>query len=203
MIARLFGKLVFKGLDRVIIDVGGVGFDVMVSLNTLQALPEEDIDVLLHIHTHVREDALQLMGFASLEERDLFRMAIQISGIGPRMGLNLLSHITPTEFVDTIKRENLKRLTSIPGIGKRIAERIVVELRDKIKDLDLGLTATEASQSERSKQKLRDLYSALINFGYRPAQVEKAVSMLETEASAGTDLEQLVLMGLQKLNKMK
>ena len=203
MIARLRGMLAVKGIDRLIVDVGGVGYDVQVSLQTQSTLPDEGQDVLLHIHSHIREDAFNLMGFATLDERDLFRMLIQISGIGPRMALNLLSHISPNDFIDTIKRENLKRLTAIPGIGKRTAERMIVELRDKLKDLALGLSASEAQSAEKAKTILRDVQSALVNFGYRASQVEKVVASLETDAEAGVDLEQLVLLGLQKLSKLK
>lgn len=202
MIARLRGTLAVKGLDRLIVDVGGVGYDVMISLQTHHSLPEEGQDVLLLIHSHIREDSFSLLGFSTQDERELFRMLISISGIGPRMALNLLSHITPGEFVDTVKRENLKRLTAIPGIGKRKAERLIVELRDKLIDMDLGLTAVEVQKAESNKALARDLHSALVNFGYRASQVEKVVAMMETDMDAGADLEQLVMTGLQKLTKL-
>lgn len=202
MIARLRGKLASKKLDRLIVDVGGVGYDVMISLHTYHTLPEGEQEVLLFIHTHIREDTFSLLGFASEEERDVFRMLISVSGIGPRMALNVLSHISPLELVDTIKRENLGRLTAIPGIGKRTGERMIVELRDKMIDMELGLSATEVQQSEKSKAVSRDLHSALINFGYRAALVDKVVAILEPEIAAGQELEQLVLLGLQKLAKL-
>ncbi len=202
MIARLRGMLAHKGIDRVIVDCGGVGYDVMVSLQTFHALPEEGEEAILHIQTHIREDTFDLMGFASIDERDMYRMLITISGIGPRMALNLLSHISPANLVDTIRRENLKGLTAIPGIGKRKAERMIVELRDKMIDIDLGMSATDKKQAEQAKAIVRDLHSALLNFGYRAAEVDKVIAMLEPDIESGAELEQLVLNGLQKLSKL-
>lgn len=201
MIGRLRGIIVGTFIDKILIDVNGVGYDVSVSLHTQNALPDEEQEVTLHIHTHVREDTLQLMGFSTLDERELFRLLIQVSGIGPRMALNVLSHITPGEFADTVSRENLKRLTAIPGIGKRTAERVVLELRDKILDLELGLTPSEAQQSQENKTILKDLQSALVNFGYRATEVEKVVAELEADAQSGTGLQELVVLGLKKLSK--
>lgn len=200
MIGRLRGEVVEKEEDKILIEVNGVGYDVLVSIHTLNALPDEG-EAILHIHTHVREDTLQLMGFSTLDERDLFRLLIQVSGIGPRMGMNVLSHITPSEFSDTIKRENIKRLTSIPGIGKRTAERVILELRDKVIDLELGMNAAELKQAKEVKTTLRDLHSALLNFGYRPPEVERVIAQMESEAQSGVGLQELVMIGLKKLNK--
>lgn len=202
MIARLRGLLAHKGIDRVIVDCGGVGYDVQVSIQTHNALPEEGEEATLHIQTNIREDTFDLLGFATFEERDMFRLLITISGIGPRMALNLLSHITPVDLVDTIRRENIKGLTAIPGIGKRKAERMIVELRDKMIDIDLGMSASDRKQVEQAKAVVRDLHSALLNFGYRAAEVDKVIAMLEPEIEAGVELEQLVLLGLQKLSKL-
>jgi Holliday junction DNA helicase RuvA len=202
MIGRLQGKIAYRSIDKVLLDINGVGYDVSVSLSTLNALPDDpESDAILHIHTHVREDTLQLMGFHSLEERELFRMLIGVSGIGPRLGLTVLSHITPAEFADTVQRENLKRLTAIPGIGKRTAERVILELREKVVEMALGLAPSEAQQVHETKGILRDLQSALVNFGYRAAAVEKVVAELESEAQAGIDLQELVVLGLKKLTK--
>lgn len=201
MIGRLRGELANIGINGIVMDVGGVGYDVSISLQTQNALPDEGQEVTLHIHTHVREDTLQLFGFGTLEERELFRLLIGVSGIGPRMGINVLSHINPGDFADTVKRENLKRLTAIPGIGKRTAERVVLELRDKLMDMELGLSPSEAEQSQASKAAMKDLHSALINFGYRSAEVDKVVAELEAEFQADTSLQEMVVLGLQKLSK--
>ena len=203
MIARLRGKLANKQIDRIIVDVAGVGYNVQISLNTYNALPENGEEVILHIHTQIREDAFNLMGFSSLEERDIFRLLIQVSGIGPRMGLNILSGISPEELVDTLKRSNLARLTSIPGIGKRIAERVIVDLRDKVKDLDLGLSPNELEASNYVKELRQNIGSALTNMGYKQTAVDKVIHLLKADIEGGTELGILVRLALQKLNKSR
>ena len=201
MIGRLRGKILKKRVDMVLLDVGGVGYDVQISLTSYNALPEEGGEAILHIHTHVREDAFTLMGFASLEERDIFRLLINVSGIGPRMALNILSGITPAELVDTLRRGLHVRLTAIPGVGKRKAELLVVELRDKVIDLDLGWNTEEKAAADRTKETTDDLVSALLNMGYKQPQVDKVVGLLRPEVEAGTGLGELVRLALQKLTR--
>jgi len=199
MFAKLRGLVDEKKVDNVIIDVGGLGYEVQISLNTHNALPENGEEATLYIHTHVREDAFRLIGFSELDEKDLFLLLVQVSGIGPRMALAILSNITPPEFIDTIKRNNLARLVSIPGIGKRKAERLIVELRDKIIDMNLGQDPQQAQLNDKISQILRDLHSALTNMGYKAAQVDKVVGLLKPEAEAGKNLGELVREGLKKL----
>lgn len=199
MFAKLRGLVDEKKVDNVIIDVGGLGYEVQISLNTHNALPENGEEATLYIHTHVREDAFRLIGFSELDEKELFLLLVQISGIGPRMALAILSNITPPEFVDTLKRNNLARLVSIPGIGKRKAERIIVELRDKIIDMNLGQDPQQAQLNDKLNETLRDLHSALTNMGYKAAQVDKVVGLLKPEAEAGKNLGALVREGLKKL----
>lgn len=201
MIGRLRGLLVKKDLERVLVEVGGVGFDVQISLQTYNGLPEEGQEAVLHIHTHLREDAILLLGFFSLEEREIFRLLLQVNGIGPKVALNILSGIGPLELIDMVKRSNLAGLTTIPGIGKRMAERIVVELRDKMIDLTLGVEPTEVSKEEKTKALLDDLGSALANMGYKAAQLEKLIPLLKPEAEAGTSLGEMVRLALQKMRK--
>lgn len=202
MIATLRGKVASKNLDRTVIDVGGVGYDVQISLNTHNTMALETEEAHLFIHTHVREDSFQLFGFATPEEREMFRLLITVTGIGPRMALGLLSGITPKELVATLKQNNLVRLTAIPGIGKRLAERLVMELKDKV--VALGLEEEEEAQATNQVEtKLRDLHSALGNMGYKGPQVEKIIQVVKPDAEQGADLSELVRKGLRHLMKMK
>jgi holliday junction DNA helicase RuvA len=170
LIARLAGTLFDKQVQRLIIDVGGVGYDVQVPLSTLYVVGEPGSPVALHVHTHVREDAIQLFGFATPAELALFDRLIGVSGIGPKVALAVLSGIEPPELVRAIRQADLARLTSIPGVGKKTAERIVVELRDR---LPPGL---EAEPAVNAVDQVRgDVLSALANLGYQRAAAEKAL----------------------------
>src|SRR5947207_2161617 len=135
MIAHLAGTLLEKQATSVIVDVGGVGYEVTIPLSTFYELEEPGSRVQLRIYTHVREDALQLYGFKTLRERELFTRIISVSGIGPKLGITLLSGMSADEMISAIRQNNLARLTLIPGVGRKTAERLVVELRDKIESL--------------------------------------------------------------------
>ena len=166
MIARLRGKLAEKEPARVVIDVGGVGYEVFIPTTTFAAMPNAGADVSLDIHTHVREDALSLYGFSSRQERRVFERLISISGIGPKLAVTILSGGSVEGLVGAIRRGDLARLTSIPGVGKKTAERIVVELRDKLQEF------TE----EPAKPVVEtDVLSALENLGYSRPMAEAAV----------------------------
>ena len=169
MIARLAGTLFDKQVQRLVIDVGGVGYEVQVPLSTLYGVGEPGTAVALHVHTHVREDAIQLFGFATAAELALFERLIGVSGIGPKLALAVLSGIEPPELVRAIRQTDLARLTSIPGVGRKTAERIVVELRDR---LPAGLTAEPIA--EGADRVRGDVLSALANLGYQRAAAEKA-----------------------------
>jgi Holliday junction DNA helicase RuvA len=166
VIAWLRGKLVEKEPARVVIDVHGVGYEVFIPTTTFTAMPGPGSDVTLDIHTHVREDALALYGFSSRQERRVFERLITISGIGPRLAVTILSGGSVEGLVGAIRRGDLARLTSIPGVGKKTAERIVVELKDKLQDLS----------AEAPKPVVEtDVLSALENLGYSRLSVEAAV----------------------------
>jgi Holliday junction DNA helicase RuvA len=171
VIARLKGTLVEKTPSRLIVDVGGVGYDVLVPLSTFYGLGDAGSAVVLRVHTHVREDALALFGFASSLEQDLFERLISISGIGPKLALAVLSGIDPGELVRAIRTQDVARLTRIPGVGKKTAERIGLELKDR-----LPHAAGPADAPAPPGGDLRgDLLSALTNLGYKGAVAEKAV----------------------------
>lgn len=171
MIAHLSGTLHEKHLQRLIVDVGGVGYDVVVPLSTMYAIGDPGSRVALRIYTHVREDALQLFGFATTLEQSLFERLISVSGIGPKVALSVLSGIEPAELTRAIRSSDLARLTRIPGVGKKTAERIVLELKDRLPDAGVAETAP----SKPGDDVRDDLLSALVNLGYQQSTVEKTV----------------------------
>jgi Holliday junction DNA helicase RuvA len=174
MIARLQGRLVEKHPNRVIVDVHGVGYDVQVPLSTYYVLGDPGAEVALRVHTHVREEALALFGFASALELDLFERLIGISGVGPKLALAVLSGIEPPDLVRAVRQQDLARLTAIPGIGKKTAERIALELKDRLPAAMQAAAAGEAAIAPHDELR-DDLLSALLNLGYQRALAEKAV----------------------------
>ena len=172
MIAHLAGTLLEKHVQRLVVDVGGVGYDVQVPLSTFYAVGEPGARVTLRVHTHVREDALQLFGFVTALELTLFQRLIAVSGIGPKVALAVLSGIEPADLIRAVRGSDIARLTRIPGVGKKTSERIVVELRDRLPKME----EPPASDAAPEAGDVRDnLLSALINLGYQRASVEKTV----------------------------
>jgi Holliday junction DNA helicase RuvA len=180
MIALIRGTLAYKSVDHVIIDVGGVGYRLHIPLSTFYSLPESG-EVSLYTHTHVREDALLLYGFLTMEEKELFGTLIGISGIGPKLAVNILSHIPVKELKNAIVSGDVKRLSVLPGIGKKTAERLVLELKDKIEPVgDITTEAgTLATGSADSGDLINDVISALINLGYKENQARKVLESME------------------------
>ena len=203
MIGFLSGKILEKDANTLIVDVAGVGYEVTIPLSTFYELGEVGSDVSLRIFTHVREDALQLFGFRTARERDLFLKLISVQGIGARLGIAVLSGMSADEIVTAIRTDNLARLTSIPGVGRKTAERMVVELRDKIAQLSVGAAAGSTSitgTASGGNTVFDDALSALINLGYQRNAAEKA---LQEAAKDGTDLsvQKLLRSALQRLAK--
>ena len=178
MIARLHGRILEKQPNRVIVDVGGVGYDVLVPLSTFYVCGDAGATVTLHTHTHVREDQLALYGFATTLELTMFEKLIGVSGIGPKLGLAVLSGIEPRELAAAITRNDVARLTAIPGVGKKTAERMCVELRDR---LPKTIDAAPASPADALRE---DLVSALANLGYHRQAIDKVLDTLLPSASA-------------------
>jgi Holliday junction DNA helicase RuvA len=173
VIALLTGTLIEKAPSRLIVDVGGVGYDVQVPLSTFYVLGEPGAAVSLRIHTHVREEVIALYGFATPLEQSLFERLISISGVGPKLALAVLSGIEPVDLIRAIRTQDTARLTAIPGVGKKTAERIGLELKDRLPSaLQGGQTAAEAPAEEGRRA---DLLSALLNLGYQRPAAEKAV----------------------------
>lgn len=172
MIAHLSGRLLRKSPQEAVVDVQGVGYRVLIPVSTFYRLGEEGAPVSLLIHTHVREDALSLFGFDSTSERTLFERLIEVAGIGPKLALNILSGIEAPELVEAIRSHDLPRLTRIPGVGKKTAERLVLELKDKLPALALAAQVTAAASPSPVKE---DLLSALANLGYSRNEAEKGI----------------------------
>jgi Holliday junction DNA helicase RuvA len=172
MIAHLRGKLISKHPNQAIVEAGGVGYEVNISIPTFSALPALGSDVSVFVYTHVREDALALYGFLRAEDKQLFEKLISVSGIGPRLAITILSGMAADAMVGAIKSNNLAALTRIPGIGKKTAERMVLELRDKLDSFGAQPAIAAVSPVEE------DVISALINLGYQRALVEKTLGQL-------------------------
>jgi len=170
MIGRLTGRLAAKAPDHVLLDVGGVGYQVHIQLSTFYELPEAEAPASLWIHTHVREDALALYGFLTERERTLFLLLLGVTGIGPRVALTVLSGIPPAELIAALRAQDVRRLVAVPGVGKKTAERMVLELAEKVASLP-----GEAPAKAPAAVAADDVVSALVNLGYRKAEAERAV----------------------------
>jgi len=182
MIAHLRGKLLAKHPNQAIVEAAGVGYDVTISVPTFSDLPAAGTEVALHIHTHVREDALALYGFLRSSEKQLFEKLITVSGIGPKLAITILSGMPADEMVGAIRGNDIARLTRIPGIGKKTAERMVLELRDKLPDA-LPAVAPAVTPTTATEE---DVLSALVNLGYQRAAAEKALSLATKNGKSGS-----------------
>jgi Holliday junction DNA helicase RuvA len=176
MIAHLRGTLLEKHPNQVVVDVQGVGYDVVIPVSTYTALPDTGAEVRLRVHTHVREDAIALFGFHSAEEKGLFERLISVSGIGPKLAVTVLSGLAAEDLISAIRGSDVQRLVRIPGVGKKTAERMVLELRDKMEGIGTGTAAAPRVESAGSLTALeQDVLSALINLGCQRAAAETAV----------------------------
>lgn len=203
MIGYLSGKILEKSANFVIIDVGGVGYEVHIPLSTFYELGEVGADTSLRIYTYVREDAIQLFGFKSARERDLYLKLISVQGVGAKSGITMLSGMNSDEIIAAIRTDNLAKLTAIPGVGKKTAERLVIELRDKIGELSSGVSSEvsmSAGASIGGEGIFDDALSALVNLGYKKDAAENALSR---SLKDGTELnvQKLLRSALQRLAK--
>jgi holliday junction DNA helicase RuvA len=173
MIAHLRGRLLAKRPNQAIVDVGGVGYDVTISIPTFSDLPAQGSEVTLHIHTHVREDALALYGFLRVSEKQLFEKLLTVSGIGPKLAITILSGMPAEDMIGAIRGNDVAKLTRIPGIGRKTAERMVLELRDKLPKEGFG----EAAHAPAMSNVEEDVLSALVNLGYQRPAAERALSV--------------------------
>jgi len=199
MIGQLRGKLLHKKPNLVLIDVQGVGYEVFIPLTSFYELPEEGHEVMLKVHTHVREDALALFGFCTQREKDLFLKLISISGIGPKLAISVLSGAKVEDLAQAIADGNLTRLTAIPGIGRKTAERLVLELKGQITPFLLPEQVRTPGMSIGAGGLQEDILSALVNLGYPRAGAEKALSTILRSGNAERSFEGLLRHTLQLL----
>ena len=196
MIAHLRGKLLAKHPNQAIVETSGVGYDVTISVSTFSDLPALGAEVALHIHTHVREDQLALYGFLRPAEKVLFEKLIAVSGIGPKLAVTILSGMPADEMIGAIRGNDIVRLTRIPGIGKKTAERMVLELRDKLPPAGPATAPTVPAMNATEE----DVLSALLNLGYQRAAAEKALAAVANESGAKS-FDSLFRSALGRLSK--
>jgi len=199
MIALLTGNIAHKAPDFIVLDVQGVGYRVHIPFSTYFELPEEGGNVSLHVYTHVKEDAIHLYGFRTLAEKELFQLLISVSGVGPKLANNILSNIESTDLTQALIRGDLARLSAIPGIGRKTAERLVLELKEKVKKLAPASLATLAAPAHRHEDIRDDVLSALVNLGYKEAMVGKVLG--ELAIGEADTVESLLKQALKKLMK--
>jgi Holliday junction DNA helicase RuvA len=177
MIALISGKIAYKGISHVIVDVQGVGYRVFIPLTTFYELPEAGQTITLHVHTNVKQDAINLFGFYTIQERDLFQLMISVSGIGPKMSMNILSGITAQELLIAISGGNVGKLIKIPGVGKKMAERLVLELKEKVvKKMMLEKIPETGAGPDAGEMIREDVLSALVNLGYKNNVAQDALN---------------------------
>ncbi len=200
MIAHIKGKLALKSADSVVVDVGGVGYEVFIPLSTFYRLPEPGEPVSLNVHTHLRDDAIQLWGFLTFEEKEMFQLLISVSGIGPKVARNILSGIGYAELTGAIASADKARLSTIPGIGGKSAERLILELRDKVKRLvrEEPVTNIPGGAGDALES---DVLSALDNLGYKSALTGEAVKKASKGLPEGCGFEELFKEALKHLSK--
>ena len=177
MIAQIRGRLIHKEPGSVVVEANGLGYRVFVSLTTFYEIPDLEQTVALHTHTHVREDAIQLFGFSTPLEKEMFQILIGVTGIGPKLALNILSGIAPGELLQSLDQRDMTRLQSVPGIGRKMAERMVVDLQEKARKIGTRIAVKPAGPRPMDGL-AEDVISALLNLGYKKAQAEKAVEIV-------------------------
>ena len=198
MIAMLTGQIAYKSPDHIVLDVNGVGYRVLIPFSTYYELPEEGT-VSLQIHTSVREDAILLYGFRTRLEKSFFQLLISVSGIGPKLGRDILSNIQPAALAQALSQGDIHKLSAIPGIGKKTAERLILELKEKVGKLDMTSVPAAERRELPAGDVMDDVASALLNLGYKEPQVRKALGGLD--ASGGAGVEELLKQALKILMK--
>ena len=203
MIGRINGTLLEKQAPRILVDVNGVGYEIEVPMTTIYRLPELGRPVLLHTHFVVREDAQLLYGFSDKAERELFRVLIKVNGVGPKMALAILSGMEGAEFVRCVQDHDINTLVKLPGVGRKTAERLLVEMQDKLKDFSQWLpqlpsTMPQSATKRSVKIEISEAESALIALGYKPQEAAKAIAALDTEGLRSEDIIKQALRNMVK-----
>lgn len=193
MIGRLSGILLEKQPPFILIDVNGVGYECQAPMNTIYNLPEVGHATVLHTHLSVSENSQTLYAFFSLEERKLFREVIKVNGVGPKLALAILSAMSAVEFVQNIHQGEVNTLVKIPGVGKKTAERLIIEMKDRLKDWQIDPQGSSSSQSSISNANVQEAISALVALGYKPIAASKAISKLEDDSLPAASLIRMAL----------
>lgn len=200
MIGRIKGILIEKQAPVLMVDVGGIGYELEAPMTTFYQLPEVGKEVILHTHFVVREDAQLLFGFFSRAEKELFRVLIRVNGVGPKMALAILSGIEGAEFVRCVLDHDINTLVKLPGVGKKTAERLVIEMQDRVKEFGelqpQPVLAPVPNSPRSSRVEISDAESALIALGYKPQEASKAIAGLETE---GLKSEEIIRQALRRM----
>jgi len=199
MIALLTGRLAFKAPSHLALDVKGVGYEVIIPLSTYYNLPNVQDSLTLSIHTHVREDAIQLFGFSTPQEKDAFVLLLSVSGIGPKSALGILSALPVSDLVSAIQSGDVEKLETVPGIGKKSAGRLVLELKDKLTKLHPALVPSDAQLLKGRDEQFDDALSALTNLGYRTSDAKEALKAAQQLRSGPLTLQELIRESLKKL----
>jgi holliday junction DNA helicase RuvA len=193
MIALISGKIAYKGISSIVVDANGIGYRIFIPLTTFYELPEADEIVTLHVHTHVKQDAINLFGFYTIQERDLFQLMISVSGIGPKIAMNILSGITANDLLQAISRGDVAKLVSIPGVGRKMAERLILELKEKvIKKMTMEQIPAADDQYKAGEMIKEDVLSALVNLGYKNNTAKDALDKVMQLSKEDLTLDQLL-----------
>ncbi len=196
----LSGRIAYKGISHIVVDVGGVGYRVFIPLTTYYVLPNEGEGVTLHIHTSVKEDAIHLFGFFTPEERELFQLMISVSGIGPKLAMGILSGISAQELLEAISGGHVSKLVTIPGVGRKMAERLILELKEKVIKKMVPGSIPGADVRKRLSDTMReDVLSALVNLGYKQAAAKEAIDRAAQDMSDEPAMDQLLKQSLKIL----
>lgn len=200
MIALLSGKIAYKGISHVVVDAHGVGYRVFIPLTTFYELPEAGEVVTLHIHTSVKEDAIHLFGFYTLQERELFQLMISVSGIGPKLAMGILSGISAQDLLEAISGGNLSKLITVPGVGRKMAERLILELREKvIKKMAADQIPVTNVREKLSETMREDVISALVNLGYKANTARDVMDKVMRETQDDPVMDQILKKALKLL----
>ena len=199
MIASLTGRLAFKAPTYLVLDVHGVGYEVFIPLSTYYGLPNLSESISLSVHTHVREDAIQLFGFLTSQEKDAFVLLTSVSGVGPKLALSVLSALPVSDLVSAIQSGDVEKLTTVPGIGNKSASRLVLELKDKVEKLYLGIASASEPPKQGEDATFDDALSALVNLGYRPQDAKEALKQVKKSNADSIVLKDMIRESLKEL----
>ncbi len=202
MIASIKGTISLKSTTALTVEVQGIGYQVWVPLSSYYRLPEEKEQVSLHIHTHVREDAIQLFGFLSTREKALFLLLLGVSGVGPKLAINILSGIDIHDLICALSEGQVKTLRAIPGVGPKMAGRLALELKEKVGQIELDGFRPVTAESEGESAVRNDAFSALVNLGYHRGDVKRALDKISFDGDGLSSTEDLIKEGLKSLAKV-